>query len=356
MTNKLLTIIVPTYNMETCLDKNLNSLVLSDKDLMRSLEVLVVNDGSTDNSSAIAHRYEDMYPETFHVIDKENGNYGSCINRGLKEANGRYIRIMDADDWYDTVNFELFLRKIEKVNVDKIATIYTEVRAAKKTSITQPYQSEVVMDMIDVKSGNYIPMHAITYRTQLLRDINYKQTEGISYTDYEWMFLPMPYVKTLYYVPLDIYQYFVGREGQTVDPAVIKKSYPLFFRIIRGVLDSFLESIKIAPNPEYVMENITHSVGWIYFVAFIQARFQGNTECVLAMDDYLEEYYPTIHKRLEDISDSRLFHYQFVCEWRKKGRPLKMSQWHKQIYELTHLHVGVINLIRRIRCSVNEKP
>lgn len=88
---KLITIVIPTYNMEKYLDKCLTSLIVPDE-YMELLEVLVVNDGSKDNSSAIAHRYEDKYPQTFRVIDKENGNYGSYVNRGLKEAAGKYIK------------------------------------------------------------------------------------------------------------------------------------------------------------------------------------------------------------------------------------------------------------------------
>ena len=89
--------------MEKYLDKCLTSLIVSD-DKMPLLEVLVINDGSKDRSSEIAHSYEQKYPQTFRVIDKENGNYGSCINRGLKEATGKYVKVLDADDWFDTNN------------------------------------------------------------------------------------------------------------------------------------------------------------------------------------------------------------------------------------------------------------
>ena len=102
---KILTIIIPTYNMEKYLDKCLTSLIIEDKKLMKLLEVLVVIDGAKDRSSEIGHTYQDKYPETFRVIDKENGNYGSCINRGLKEAKGKYVKVLDADDSFDNGNF-----------------------------------------------------------------------------------------------------------------------------------------------------------------------------------------------------------------------------------------------------------
>ena len=354
MIDKILTIVIPTYNMEKYLDKNLNSLVISDKELMKSLEVLVVNDGSKDASSEIAHKYENMYPDIFRVIDKENGNYGSCINRGLKEAQGKYIRIMDADDWYDTANFEHFLRKLQFVTVDKIATVFSEVRPEGKTVRPQPYEPEVVMQMKDVTLVNYIPMHAITYRTELLRDIHYTQTEGRSYTDQEWILLPMPYVKTLYYIPLDVYQYYIGREGQTMDAAVIKKSYPQLFAALQRVMEEYSATVKLAPNPEYVLENVSRTISWIYFVAFIQAKFQGDTECVIKMDKFLEKAFPDIYMSLEDIYESHKFRYRYVHLWRKKGRPAHLPEHHTRIYKFCHLHVGIYHLLGAVYKSVKR--
>ena len=126
---KLLTIVIPTYNMQDYLARCLDSLIIKDDDLMSKLEVLVVNDGSKDNSSAIAHEYEAKYPNTFRVIDKENGNYGSCVNRGLKEAAGKYIKVLDADDWFDNSNFEKYLSVLSSIDADLILTDFSIVNA-----------------------------------------------------------------------------------------------------------------------------------------------------------------------------------------------------------------------------------
>ena len=113
--SKILTIVVPSYNMEAYLGKCLDSLIVRDADgslnanMMDALEVLVINDGSKDRTSEIGHSYEAKYPGTFRVIDKENGHYGSCVNRGLAEAKGAFIRVLDADDYVDNAKFKLFL-------------------------------------------------------------------------------------------------------------------------------------------------------------------------------------------------------------------------------------------------------
>lgn len=101
--DKILTIIIPTYNMEKYLRHCLDSLIVPNMD---KVEVLMINDGSKDSSSAIGHEYQNRYPKTFRVIDKENGNYGSCINRGLKEATGKYVKVLDADDSFDQLIFK----------------------------------------------------------------------------------------------------------------------------------------------------------------------------------------------------------------------------------------------------------
>ena len=116
--DKVLSIIVPTYNMERYLDKCLSSLCVTDHNLLNTLEVLVINDGSKDASSKIGHRYHDEYPYVFRVIDKENGNYGSCINRGLKEATGKYIKVLDADDYFDSSVLGQYLDFLFEQEVD----------------------------------------------------------------------------------------------------------------------------------------------------------------------------------------------------------------------------------------------
>lgn len=122
--NKLLTLIVPTYNMEQYLERCLSSLII-DKKQMSLLQVLVINDGSKDRSSEIAHSFEKKYPNSFTVIDKENGNYGSCFNCGIELAIGKYVRLLDSDDWLNTDGLSDFLNKLKVIDTDVVVTKYT---------------------------------------------------------------------------------------------------------------------------------------------------------------------------------------------------------------------------------------
>lgn len=124
---KLLSIIIPTYNMEALLEKDLNSLVLENAEQRSKLDVIVVNDGSTDHSSEIAHQFAERYPEEFRVLDKPNGNYGSCINAALPMVEGKYVRIMDADDTYYTENLPAYLDVLEQQDAELVLSPYDKI-------------------------------------------------------------------------------------------------------------------------------------------------------------------------------------------------------------------------------------
>lgn len=226
--------------MEKYLNRCLDSLLVSN-DNMRKLEVLVVNDGSKDTSSEIGHKYEKEYPETFKVIDKKNGNYGSCINIALKIAGGKFVKVLDADDYFNTDSFnELFL-KLENTNTDAVITICTIINANNKFTSNYSYYDGQIINLKET-CPEYFSMHNLIYKLELLREINYKQTEGISYTDQEWIFYPFLHAQTLTFYNLNIYQYVLGREGQTMNKLTIYKNIQAIEGIIKRML---LELIKI---------------------------------------------------------------------------------------------------------------
>lgn len=218
--DKILTVIIPSYNMEAYLPKCLGSLVVS-PELMDTLEVLVVNDGSKDRTSEIAHEFEAKYPQTFKVIDKANGNYGSCVNAALKVAAGKFIKVLDADDSFNTKEF-VTLMEVLQVASDDIDLILTDVCQVDEfdnevlySRWKLPTERCVALEAF-LEYGLVFSMHAFTYRTSILREMKYEQSEGISYTDGEWISLPLSKVRKIYYKPVTVYRYLVGRSGQTV--------------------------------------------------------------------------------------------------------------------------------------------
>jgi glycosyltransferase involved in cell wall biosynthesis len=245
--NKLLTIVVPTYNMEKYLRRCLDSLKLEDHDLFETLEVLVINDGSKDSSSAIAHEYQDKYPNVFCVIDKENGNYGSCVNRGIREASGKYFRILDADDWYNTEALEVFLDKLKNIGSDVVFTMhqvcYSNGKVKTKNVKGMPADISYFEDYDFISSDNtsLLSMHSITYRTDFLRASGLRHQEGISYTDIEFCYFPLTSAKTFFYIDVYLYNYFIGREGQTVTKEAEIRHYNDFYLICRRIVPDYIK-------------------------------------------------------------------------------------------------------------------
>jgi glycosyltransferase involved in cell wall biosynthesis len=220
---KTISIIVAAYNMEDYLGKCLDSVV--DHKWDDSVEVIVVNDGSKDKTLQIARQYQSEYPKIVTVIDKENGHHGSCTNAALPVAKGKYVKILDADDWYNTDAFTYLIAKLQTLDSDMVITNYSEQYPSGKTKLVR-YCSQNYTIRHDTTNPTHpifpsnLMMHAVAYRTEFLRRMNYKQSEGVAYTDEEWVVLPVFHVETVAFVNADVYQYFLGRPGQTTDPAI----------------------------------------------------------------------------------------------------------------------------------------
>ena len=227
MSTKVLSIIIPMYNMENYIGKCLQSLLDIPTECLESIDIIVVNDGSKDQSLRIATSYQKKYPEVIRVIDKENGNYGSCINAGLAKALGTYVKVLDSDDYFSSVGLSAILEKISSIPVmDMIITDFDIINANDEITnhVSFHLKKEKCLLFNDIwKKISDIQMHAIIYRTELFKEINYHQTEGISYTDQEWCYYPMVKIQTVYYVNNVLYKYLLGREGQTMSESVLKK-------------------------------------------------------------------------------------------------------------------------------------
>ena len=308
---KILTIVIPTYNMESYLHKCLDSLIVSEE-FRHQMEVLVINDGSKDHSSEIAHSYQEKYPETFRVIDKRNGNYGSCVNRGLKEATGKYIKILDADDSFQRENLSALITLLADIDVDAVITDYITVgsddtqKEEKKYSI--PQMQELLFREEQHKLYK-IQMHALTYRTQMLRDINYEQTEGISYTDQEWTCIGLSSSITLFYYPHVIYRYLVEREGRTMAPEQFYKAASQWLLIANRLLDYKLDIPEASSFVDFRVFDL-------YYDIYIASLFRGglDNETLIKMDRHIKKLDEKMYERL-GLSSFSL--QPIIADWRE---------------------------------------
>ena len=319
--NKILTIIIPTYNMEKYLRRCLDSLII-DEEGMKQLEVLVINDGSKDSSSQIAHEYKDKYPYTFRVIDKENGNYGSCINRGLKEATGKYVKVLDADDWFDTKNFSKYLKLLTSIDVDLILTDFNNVNDEGIIKSTYSYEEKNVKlgigsinELMRIRPVFYGQMHGFTYRTKLLIDMHYIQTEGISYTDQEWVSIPMTKVKSYHYCPLNVYQYLIGREGQTMDNVVFCRSIDNLMIVVLNIIE-YYENNEISQKQfgTYIINQLKIQLIFIYSLCICHNCYPN--EQLVDFDNLLSSH-PIFYELTNTFNHDN---FMYVNNWRSNKR------------------------------------
>ena len=231
---KILTVVVPTYNAEKYLRDNLESFKIPE--LMEDLEILIVNDGSTDHSLEIAEEYVRQYPDTYRVITKDNGGHGSGINCGIANARGTYFKVVDADDWVGEKAFCDLVRTLKTSNADVVYSgfLWTydngetdKTKFQTKAEITIPfegveYQKTYSFDSIADKL--YMKMHNMTIKTEILRENQIHIDEHCYYVDTEYITYPIPYVKTICFVDGFVYYYRLGRSGQSVGLVKMQKN------------------------------------------------------------------------------------------------------------------------------------
>lgn len=315
---KVLTIVIPTYNMEKYIHRCLDSLVISDMDVFNKVEVIVVNDGSKDNSSAIAHGYENKYPGVFRIIDKVNGNYGSCVNRGIEEANGQYFRILDADDYFAPDALASFVRYIYALDEkpDLLISNFREDFETRKSHVSNDiggYKYNVTYQFkdIDFGRGTMSIMHRMTYKLETIKQARLHHLEEISYTDSEYCFYPLSKVETVMFVDILLYCYQHGRDEQTVSKSSMHKN----IHQLRLIIDRMLDSIGNDNDGQYYINNskvvLLRNLS-IYYTTLLTDKFP-NKEDLSGLDKRLQNHFSALYKELGLLKKSYI---PFVKLWR----------------------------------------
>lgn len=293
---KNITVVVPAYNMEEYLNRCLDSLIVDNMDL---LEVLVIDDGSTDKTYEIAKQYEIKYPSVFRVITKNNGHYGSCINVGLKEAKGKYFKVLDADDYYDTENFLKLINALNTEIADIILTPYNvwdeNICRIRDIINIHNYKDPLIdigeIDSNFIEMNPILSMHGMTVKTDMLRSNNYWQTEGILYTDYLFYFYSMMYAKNFSIYNFKVYQYCRGRSGQSVSKETKAKHYKDFMDNAIRMHNEYITFTKNTTNKYLRLEKYIHIALFQYF--YILHSKYGMDKCLEIyelLDPKLKEY------------------------------------------------------------------
>ena len=278
MQDKLLTIVVPTYNISEYIEKCINSFLEVNEKYYKDFEVIVVNDGSIDDSVQVVENLIIDSNLDLRIISKENGGHGSTINVGITEAKGKYFKVIDGDDWIDISSFETLLEKLKTIDVDMVISNYTEQHVYNNSKKIIGFVEKITPDVIvEGLPDRRIPMHALTYKTSILKNNDIRLSEKTFYVDTEYTLLPIKFVKNYVYYDLDIYQYFLGRPDQSMHINIMKQKSDHHFRVTKRILELYKEL-----SSDKIQENIVREA-LIYLI---------NKQCQLAiLNNNLEEMY-----------------------------------------------------------------
>ena len=300
---KYLSIIIPSYNTESFIDKNMKTFI--DERLFNDVEIILVNDGSKDNTAKKAAEYEALYPGFVRFIDKENGGHGSVINRGIKEATGRYYKVIDADDWVDTDNLVLLVERLKVSNVDLVLNPYIKIHQVtnetKTCSVFPPDMVEKNISFEDFQNrGIGLALHSITIKTSILRDNGISLTEKCFYEDFQYTLYPVPYIKTVMLLNFPVYYYLVGQKSQSVSAISGLKNMGMYIKVFK---DSVKYYDKVSGNfskelKKYMEDEICKYLRSMYNIFLRNDSTTVIRNAMLVADKEIAEISPYFYKRV----------------------------------------------------------
>ncbi|MCI7131766.1 MAG: glycosyltransferase family 2 protein [Lachnospiraceae bacterium] len=302
---KLLSIAIPCYNSQDYMEHCIKSLLVGGEDV----EILIVDDGSKDATPEIADSYARRYPTIVRAIHQENGGHGSAVNAGVQNATGLYYKVVDSDDWVDEKAFLAVLEKLrqlaggdETVDLFIANFVYDKVGVKHKKVMryTSMFPTDQVFGWNDVKmitKGHYLLMHSVIYRTDMLHKCKLELPKHTFYVDNIYVYHPLPYVKKMYYMDVDLYHYYIGREDQSVNEEIMIGRIDQQIKVNKIMIEDY--DLWRIPNKRLrkYMFNYLEIITVISTVLLLRSGTDENLQKKRDLWKYIKDY------------DIRLFHH-----------------------------------------------
>lgn len=304
---KLISFIIPCYNSEEYMSHAIDTILTGTK----SIEIIIVNDGSKDNTLKIAKKYEKKYPNIIKVIDKENGGHGSGVNAGLKVATGKYFKVVDSDDWVDEESLKKVLDILKTIDVDMMIVnyVYEKEGKAKIMDYKGHLPENKIFSWNDIKKfkiSEYLLMHSVIYKTSVLKKCHLFLPEHTFYVDNIFVYYPLPYVKTMYYLNVPFYRYFIGRSDQSINESVMISRVDQQIFVTKTMID-FFNPLEI--ENKNLSEYLIHYLDIMMTVSTILLKLANTKEADQKIKDlwmYLENKNPQVKSKLKVAKLSHL--------------------------------------------------
>jgi glycosyltransferase involved in cell wall biosynthesis len=304
---KLLTAAIPSYNSEAYMSHAIDTLLSGGEEM----EIIIVNDGSSDNTQKIAEEYQAKYPNIVRVIKQENGGHGEAVNTGLANATGLYFKVVDSDDWVNEEALNQVMQTLKQLIASGNSPdlflanyVYEKVGAKRKKVINYHHalpENRIFTwnEIMNFKQSQNILMHSTIYRTKLLKDCGIKLPKHTFYVDNIFVYQPLPYVKTLYYMDVNLYRYFIGREDQSVNEQVMIRRIDQQLKVTKIMVESHeLSQIESKKLQRYMVKYLTMMMT-VSSVLLIKEGSDESLRKKKELWDYLENYDHRLYKKIK---------------------------------------------------------
>ena len=303
---KYISFAIPCYNSEEYMDKAIDSVLTAGPDV----EIIIVNDGSSDATKEKAEAYAAKYPDIVKAITQPNGGHGEAVNTGLAHATGKYFKVVDSDDWLDEESLMKVMHQIktferQDMEVDMLIANYVYEKVGVKHKNVVSYKNIFPVNEIfhwdsvgHFRLDQYILMHSVIYRTQLLKDIQLVLPKHTFYVDNIYVYTPLPYVQSMYYMDVDLYRYYIGREDQSVNEEIMIRRADQQIFVTKTLIDSYLiEEVENKRRQKYMRKYLSIMMT-VSSIILIRSHDKKNLEKKAELWSYLKEHDPKTYEKV----------------------------------------------------------
>ena len=306
---KILTVSIAAYNVENYLRRTLESLVRYSDD--ERLEVIIVDDGSSDNTSEISQEFSVNYPQVFKLIKKENGGYGSTINASLKEATGKYFKLLDGDDWFQKDILDNYLDFLERTDSDIVLAPYTIAYMPDGEMELKDVHNELNQFKEDIARGkikNSITHQELAVKTKILQENGVFITEHCFYTDQEFVFQSILFSNSITKFGMPVYCYQVGREGQSVSINGLKKHYKDAMKVADNLYNMYSRHLKTIYEGKnrILLIKLVLSTALVFRANIVRSDITNAKNELREFDQNMKSKYPEIYNITNNVRTIRL--------------------------------------------------
>ena len=304
---KLLSIAIPCYNSEKYMRKCIDSLLIGGEDV----EILIIDDGSTkDRTAEIADEYEAQFPTIVRAIHKENGGHGSAVNTGIANATGLYFKVVDSDDWVKQDAYFKILDTLRELAgggqaLDMLISNYVYEKEGERRKKVIQYRHILPVEKMftwtdchHFLKGHYILMHSVIFRTRLLQECGLKLPEHTFYVDNLYVFEPLPYVKNMYYLDVNFYRYYIGRQDQSVNETVMISRIDQQIRVNKLMVDAYLKANVSNRRLRAYMFSYLDIITTVSSIMLVRAATQECLDKKQELQDYIKDQNMGLYRKL----------------------------------------------------------